>query len=169
MDFITGLPKSQGKDNIFVVVERLTKYAHFFVVLSTISASEVVSLFFKDILILHALPKIIINDRDSKFTGTFWKTLFGLVEKNLNMSTSYHPQIDGKTDGVNQWLEGYLRNYVTGQQGAWETCLHLGEFCYNTTFHLSVRMTPFMALYRYEAPTFIDVIFGDCKAEKDKD
>ena len=139
-----------------MVVERLTKYAHLFVVLSTISASEVVSLFFKDIFILHALPKIIINDRDSKFTGTFWKTLFGLVETNLNMSTSYHPQTDGKTERVKKWLEGYLRNYVTGQQGAWETWLHLGEFCYNMTFHLSIRMTPFMDLYGYQAPNFVD-------------
>ena len=91
MDFIMGLPKSQGKDNIFVVVERLTKYAHFFVVLSTILASEVVSLLFKDIFRLHGLPKIIISDIDSKFTSAFWQTLFHLVETNMNMSTTYHP------------------------------------------------------------------------------
>ena len=114
MEFIMGLPKSQGKDSIFVVVDRLKKYAHFFVVLSTISASEVDALFFKDIFILHGLPKIIINDRDSKFTSAFWKTLFGLVETNMDMSTSYHPQTDGKIKRVNQWLEGYLYNYVMG-------------------------------------------------------
>ena len=91
MEFIMGLPKSQRKDNIFVVVDRLTKYAHFFVVLSTISASEVVLLLFKEIFRLHGLPKVIISDRDNKFTSAFWKTLFGLVETNLNMSTSYHP------------------------------------------------------------------------------
>ena len=85
------------------------------------------------------------------------------------MSTSYHPQTDGQTERVNQWLEGYLRNYVTGQQRAWATWLHLGEFNYNTTFHLSIRMTPFMALYGYEAPNFVDLIFGDCKAQKAKD
>ena len=119
MDFIMGLPKSQGKDSIFVVVDRLTKYGHFFAALSTILVSEVAALFFKDIFRLHGLPKVIINDKDSKFTSVFWHTLFGLVETNMNMSTSYHPQIDGKTERVNQWLEGYLRNYVTGQQGAW--------------------------------------------------
>ena len=70
-----------------MVVDRLKKYAHFFVVVSTISTSEVVSLFFKDIFILHGLPKVIISDRDSKFTSSFWKTLFGIVETNMNMST----------------------------------------------------------------------------------
>ena len=90
MDFITGLPKSHGKDSIFVVVYRLEKYAHFFAVVSTISASEVAALFFKDIFRLHGLPKVIISNRDSKFTSAFWQTLFGLVEANMNMSTRYH-------------------------------------------------------------------------------
>ena len=118
MESITRMPKSQGKDSIFVVVDRMKKYAHFFAVVSTISASEVFSLFFKDIFRLHGLPKVIISDRDSKFTSSFWQTLFGLVETNMNMSTRYHSQVDGKIERVNQWLEGYLRNYIMGQQGA---------------------------------------------------
>ena len=161
-----GAAKVTRERQYFFVVDKLTKYAHFFAVLSTILASEVPALFFKDIFILHGLPKIIISDRDSKFTSAFWKTLFGLVETNLNMSTSYHPHKYGKTKRVNQWLEGYLCNYVMGHQRAWETWLRLGEFFYNTTFHLSIRMTPFMALYGYEAPTFVNLIFGDCKAQK---
>ena len=169
MDFITGLPKLEGKDNIYVVVDRLTKYAHFFAVTSTIFASEVVSLFFKDIFRLHGIPKILINNRDSKFTSDFWQALFDLVGTNLNMSTSYHPQTYRKTERVDQWLEDYLHNYVMGQQGAWEAWLHLGEFYYNTTFHLSIRMTPFLSLYGYETMTFADLMFGDCKAQKDKD
>ena len=72
MDFITGIPKSQGKDNNYVVVDRLTKYAHVFVVTSTISSSEVVSLFFKEIFRQHGLPRIIISNRGSKFTSDFW-------------------------------------------------------------------------------------------------
>ena len=71
MDFIIGLPKSQGKYSIFLVVDRLTKYAHFFVVVSTISTSEVVALLFKDIFRLHGVPKVIINDRDRNFTSFF--------------------------------------------------------------------------------------------------
>ena len=115
MDFITKLPKFQGKDNIYVVVDRFTKFSHFFAVTSTISASELVALFFKDVLRLHGLPKTIISDRDSNFTSAFWQDVFELVGTNLNLCTSYHPRTDGQTERVNQWLEGYLCNYVTGQ------------------------------------------------------
>ena len=91
MEFITGMPKSQGKDNIYVVVDKLKKYAHFFAVTSTISASEVFSLFFKDIFRLHGFPRIIISDRDSKFNSAFWQEFFDLFGTNMNMSTRYHP------------------------------------------------------------------------------
>ena len=154
MEFITRLQKSQAKDTIYVVVDRLAKHAHYFVVKSTIYASEVASLFFKDIFRMHGLPKTIINDKDSKFTSALSKALFDLVGTNMNMRTTYHPHTDGKTKRVNHQLEGYLCNYVIGQKGSWETWLHLGEFCYNTTFHLSIKMTPFLALYGYEALNF---------------
>ena len=75
------------------------------------------------------------------------------------MSTSYHPEEDGQTERVNQWLEGYLYNYVMGQQGAWENWLQLDEFYYKMTFHISIRMTPLLVLYGYEAPTFSYLIF----------
>ena len=73
MDFITGLPMVQGKDCIYVVVERLTKFVHLFVVPSTNSTTQISKLFFKEVFILHGLPNIIINDKDSKFTSDFWK------------------------------------------------------------------------------------------------
>ena len=84
------------------------------------------------------------------------------------MRTSYHPKNDGQTERVNQRIQGYLRNYVIGQQKSWATLLHLGEFYYNTTFHLSIRMTPFMDLYGYEAPYFVDIMSGDCRSQKYK-
>ena len=105
----------------------MTKFEHFFVVTSTISTSEVVALFFKNVFRLLGLPKTIISDRDSKFTTTFWKDLFELVEKNMNMSTRYHPHTDDQTERVNQWIEGYLHSDVTEQQKYWAMWLHLGE------------------------------------------
>ena len=90
MDFITGLPKTQGKDCIFVVVERLTKFAHFFAIATDFSAAQVAELFFREIFRLHGLPKTIVNDRDSKFMSTFWQELFWLVGTALVPSTSYH-------------------------------------------------------------------------------
>jgi hypothetical protein len=70
---------------------------------------------------------------------------------------------------VNKLVERYLRNYVSGQHRAWVRWLHLGEHCYNTTFHISIGMTPFRALYRYDAPTLIGLVFGDNRAPKAKD
>ena len=72
-------------------------------------------LFFREIFRLHGLPSFIVSDWDSKFMSTFWQELFRLCGTDLTPSTSYHPQIDGHTEIVNKWVEGYLRNYVTAQ------------------------------------------------------
>jgi hypothetical protein len=169
MDFITGLPKVQGKDCIYVVVNRLTKFAHFYAIPTEYNTVQVVELFFREVFRLHGLPKNIVSDRDSWFIGTFWRELFRLVGTELTPSTNYHPQTDGQTEIVNKWVEGYLRNYVGGQQRTWVKWLHLGEHCYNTTFHMSFGMTPFRALYRYDAPTLVDLVFGERRAPKAKD
>ena len=166
MDFIRGLPKVQGRDCLYVVVDRLTKFAHFFSIPSDYSAAQVAELFFREVFRLHGLPKTIVSDRDSRFTGAFWQELFRLVGTELATSTSYHPQSDGKIEIVNKWIERYLRNYVIGQQQTWIKWLHLGEYCYNTTYHMSIRMTPFKALYGYEAFDYADLAFGDSRAPK---
>lgn len=115
-------------------------------------------LFFREIFRLHGLPSFIINDQHSKFISTFWQELFGLCGTNLTPSTIYHPQTDGKTNIVNKWVEGYLKNYVTVQKRASVKWLHMGEYYYNTTYHMSIQMTPFVALYGYEAPSFRDLV-----------
>jgi hypothetical protein len=97
MDFITGLPKTQGKDCIFVVVYCLTKFSHFYAISMDYSASQVAELFFREVFRLHRLPKTIVSDRDNKFMSIFWQELFRLVGTDLTPSTRYHPQTDGKT------------------------------------------------------------------------
>jgi hypothetical protein len=86
----------------------------------------------------------------------------------LKPSTSYHPQTDGKTDIVNKWIEGYLQNYVSEQLRAWIKWLHLGEYCYNTTYHMSMGMSLLGQLNGYDAPSFIDLAFGKSMAPKAK-
>ena len=81
----------QGKDCIFVVVDRLTKYAHFFAISVQYTASQVAELFFHDVFRLHGLPKTIVSDRNNRFLGGFWQELFCLVGTELTLSTSYHP------------------------------------------------------------------------------
>lgn len=95
MDFITGLPKTQGKDSIMVVVDRLTKFAHFFAISTTHTAIQITDLFFRDIFRLHGIPLRIVSDRDRKFMNVFWQELFRLSGTALTPSTCYHPQTNG--------------------------------------------------------------------------
>jgi hypothetical protein len=146
----------QGRDCISVVVDRLTKFAHFFAIPTDYKAIQVAELFFREVFQLHGLPRQIVSDRDGRFINAFWQELFRLTGTELATSTSYHPQTDGQTEFINKWVEWYLRNYVGGQQRTWVRWLHMGEYCYNTTYHMSIRMPPLgivwircTLLYRY--------------------
>eukprot|EP00253_Pinus_taeda_P006607 PITA_06607 len=148
MDFITGLPKSKrSNDSIMVVVDKLSKSAHFIPVQSTYRAAQIANIFMQNIFKLHGLPKVIISDRDVKFTSAFWRTLFEGLGTQLSFSTAYHPQTDGQTERVNQVLEDMLRSYVMQQPTRWEEYLHLVEFPYNNGYHSSLKMSPFKVLY----------------------
>ena len=116
MDFIMGLPKSEGKSIIMVVVDRLAKYAHFFALSQPFNASTVTIAFMMTIQKLHGTPKIILSDKDPIFTGNFWRKLFSCLSTQLAHSSSYHPQSDGKIEIVNKCLEGYLRCFVSDKQ-----------------------------------------------------
>ena len=99
-------------DFIMVVVDKLTKAAHFIPVKSTYETGDIAKIFMKEIFKLHGLPKAIVSDTDVKFTSNFWKGLFVDLGTNLNFKTTYHPHTDGKTKRVNQVLEDMLRMYV---------------------------------------------------------
>jgi len=86
MDFIIGLPKAQGKDSIMVVVDRLTKFAHFFAITPTHKAIQIADLFFREVFRLHGIPLRIVSDRDSKFMSVFYKELFRLNGTTLTPS-----------------------------------------------------------------------------------
>ena len=95
MDFIMGLPRAQGRDCIHVVVDRLTKYAHFFPIATTYSEAQVAKVFFRKYFRLHGLPWSIVSDRDGRFMSHFWQELFRLCATEITLSTSYHPQTNG--------------------------------------------------------------------------
>ena len=95
MDFIEGLSISDGKDTILLVVDKLTKYAHFIGVKRTDSTKETVEAFCKNIYKLHGFPKIMVSDRDAKFKGNFWREFYKKIGITLNMSSFYHPHTYG--------------------------------------------------------------------------
>ena len=119
MDFITGLPKSEGKSVIMVVVDRLTKYAHFCALSHTFKASTFATTFMDTIQKLHGNPNVIVSNRDPIFTGNFWTELFSCLGTQLAHSSSYHPQSNGQTKIVNKFLEGYLHYFLSDKQTQW--------------------------------------------------
>ncbi|GKE51669.1 ty3-gypsy retrotransposon protein [Tanacetum coccineum] len=147
MDFITQLPPFKGKVCIWVIVDRLSKYAHFLPLSPNYTAITLASIFMHEIYRLHGLPKTIVSDRDPLFLSRFWKELFKLMGTKLVHSSAYHPQTDGQTEVVNRCLEMYLRAFVFDEPRTWAKLLYLAEFCYNTSHHSSINMSPFKALY----------------------
>ncbi|KAL9450635.1 hypothetical protein AB3S75_012375 [Citrus x aurantiifolia] len=153
MDFITGLPTSKGFEVILVVVDRLTKSAHFGALPSQFTASKTANLFADLVVKLHGFPSSIISDRDPIFMSNFWQKLFELSGTTLRHSTAYHPQTDGQIEVVNRGLEQYLRAFTQDKPQSWSSLLGWAEFCYNTSYHSGLKMTPFQALYGRLPPT----------------
>ena len=147
MDFITGLPLSNGFTVIFVIVDRFTKYAHFATLPTSFNALQVAEVFVETVIKLHGMPKTIVSDRDPIFVSKFWTQLFKLSGTQLNHSTAYHPQTDGQTEVVNRGLEQYLRAMVADRPHHWVRFLPWAEYSYNTSYHSSIKMTPYQALY----------------------
>ena len=138
-----------------VLVDKLSKAAHFIPVKTTYKAANIVDIFLKQIFWLHGIPKVIISDWDPKFTGNFWRSLFKGLNTTLNFSTSFHPQTNGQTKRVNQVLEDLLWMYVEDKPGKWEDYLHLVEFAYNNNYQVSARFSPFGILYGRKCNTLI--------------
>ncbi|KAI3819628.1 hypothetical protein L1987_13469 [Smallanthus sonchifolius] len=148
MDFITKLPKtSSGYDTIWVIVDRLTKSAHFLPIKETDKTEKLAKLYIKEIVARHGVPISIISDRDSRFVSRIWKSLQEAMGTRLDMSTAYHPQTDGQSERTIQTLEDMLRACVMDFGGNWDTHLPLAEFSYNNSYHTSIKAAPFEALY----------------------
>ncbi|KAL0395102.1 UNVERIFIED_CONTAM: Transposon Tf2-11 polyprotein [Sesamum latifolium] len=143
MDYISGLPKVGDLGSIIVVVDRLLKYATFIATPKHVTAEGTAHLFFKHIVKYWGLPKDIVSDRDSRFTGVFWIELFKILGSKLSMSSSYHPQSDGQTERFNSMLEEYLRHFVSSTQKDWVKLLDIAQLCFNAQKSSSTNKSAF--------------------------
>lgn len=161
LDLITGLPSSNSYDAVLVVVDRLTKMAHFVPCNTTLDSQTFARLYRDSIFRLHGLPESVISDRGSIFTSEYTKNLCKLLSIRSHLSTAFHPQTDGQTERVNAILEQYLRGYISYQQDDWFDFLALAEFAYNNSISATTKVTPFFANYGYN-PRF-EILRKDLK------
>ncbi|XP_073137715.1 uncharacterized protein [Henckelia pumila] len=148
MDFVIGLPITQQRMNsLWIIVERLTKSAHFLPVRNNFSMNQYAELYIREVVRLHGVPARIVSDRDPRFTSNFWRSLHHGLGTKLAFSTAFHPQTDGQSERVIQILEDLLRVCMIDFGGNWESKLPLVEFIYNNSYQATIGMTPYEALY----------------------
>ncbi|KAK1424442.1 hypothetical protein QVD17_19772 [Tagetes erecta] len=156
MDYVTKLPRTRaGHNAIWVIVDRLTKSSHFIPYNESYSPEKMAKLYIKEIVSRHGVPLSIISDRDSRFTSRFWSSLQKDLGTRLNLSTAYHPQTNGQSERTIQTLEDMLRACVIDFSGSWDEFLPLVEFSYNNSYHTSIGMAPFEALYVRKCRTLV--------------
>ncbi|GJU02291.1 putative reverse transcriptase domain-containing protein [Tanacetum coccineum] len=157
MDFVTKLLKTPtGQDIIWVIVDRLTKSAHFLPIKETDSMEKLTRQYLKEVVTRHRVPVSIISDHDSIFTTHLWQSLQEALGTQLDMSTAYHPQTDGQSERTIQTLEDMLCACVIDFDKTWDRHLPLVEFSYNYIYHTSIKAAPFEALYGRKQKSYAD-------------
>jgi hypothetical protein len=147
IDFLGPFPPSEGFNYLMVVICRLTSMVHLIPTHTSVKASEVANLYYRNVWRLHGLPSSIISDRDSKFTSAFWRELNSAVGTKLLMSTAYHPQTDGATERANRTISQILRSIIRPDQLNWVNKIPAVEFAINSSVSASTGYSPFELNY----------------------
>ncbi|KAI3744785.1 hypothetical protein L1987_57877 [Smallanthus sonchifolius] len=156
MDFITKLPRtSSGYDSIWVIIDRLTKSAHFLPIREDYRVEKLARIYIDEIVSRHGVPLNIISDRDARFTSQFWQSLQTALGTRLDLSTAYHPQTDGQTKRTIQTLEDMLRACVIDFGGNWDSHLSLIEFSYNISYHTRTKSVKTQIDYPVTSSPFV--------------
>ena len=147
INFIMGLPISQGYDAIMVVIDRFTKYVIAIPTTEEVSSMGTAKLFHDHVWKPFGIPQKVISDRGPQFVAQFMKDLHQLVGTKTNISTAYHPQTNGQTKQMNQEIEQYLQIFINEHQTDWVDWLSLATFLYNDKEQTSMGHSPFFLNY----------------------
>ncbi|XP_057983708.1 uncharacterized protein LOC131168360 [Malania oleifera] len=159
MDFVLGPPRTARKnDSMFVVVDRFPKMSHFIPCNKTYDASKFTSIFFREVVRLHGLPKTIVSNKDVKIFSYLWKTLWAILGTKLQFLSAYHPQNDGQSEVVNRSLRDLLRCLVGDNISSWDLCRLMVEFAFNGSVNRTTGLSPFQFFTGYQYSKPIDLV-----------
>lgn len=154
MDFVTGLPCSEGNTTVLTVVDRFSKMAHFIALPKLPSAKETAEVMMNQVFRIHGFPRDIVSDRGPQFVSRFWKEFCRLLGATVSLTSGYHPESNGQTERLNQELETCLRCLVSQNQASWSKHLTWVEYAHNTLPTSATGLSPFHCVYGYQPPLF---------------
>jgi hypothetical protein len=165
MDMITQLPDSNGFDCIVTFTDLYSKMVHCVPTVTTVTAEQLARIYLNHVYKLHGLTRVIVSDRDSKFTSEFWTSVFALLGTKLNISTAFHPQTDGQSERTNRTTEQVLRAYCHQQHARWVDYLDIAEFSINIHKNASTQFCPFETVYGFVPDTIGSLAVGTSAPE----
>ena len=166
MDFMFKLPKTKdGYDGIMVVVDKLSKRTHFVPLTKNQKSENVAEIFYKEIYKHHGLPRVIVSDRDTRFTSKFWEELMKLLQVKQNLSSAFHPQTDGQSERMFRTIQEMIRCFVSYSQKDWKKYLPGLEFALNNHVSEATSYSPFFLEYGQDPLSISDLLFSDESTE----
>ena len=146
LDFILPLPETEaGFNAVLVVIDRLTKLAHFISTKNEVTGEMAAHLFLENVVKLHGMPKVLVSDRDPRFTSSFWRVIHLKLRTKFDFSTAYDAQTDGQRERVNKVLDQLFRSYCSENLYSWDKFLSMFEFADNSFYQATIMMSPFYA------------------------